>query len=105
MNIHLYEFILDYLFSTNNGNDMKWLDKKSGTFKVLNSRQIAKKWGKEKNKRKPMDWEKMSRAIRYYYKKGGLILHGGKRLEYRVNFENQKIQEYMAEKGYTKGEG
>lgn len=48
---------------------MSWTEKETGIFKLHNSDAVAKMWGKVKN-RQGMTYEKMSRILRYYYKKG-----------------------------------
>ena len=40
-----------------------------GIFKIENSVQVAKLWGKRKN-RPAMNYDKLSRSIRQYYRKG-----------------------------------
>lgn len=48
---------------------IRWLDKQRGVFKIEDSVRVAKLWGKRKNKPK-MNYDKLSRSIRQYYKKG-----------------------------------
>merc|ERR1711884_100941 len=54
-----------------NPSVLTWEDEKTGTFKINNTTQYAKLWGKKKNNHK-MNYEKLSRAMRYYYKNGEL---------------------------------
>ncbi|KAK3105772.1 hypothetical protein FSP39_005235 [Pinctada imbricata] len=45
-----------------------WLDKEKGIFKIENSSRVASLWGRRKN-RPAMNFDKLSRSIRQYYKK------------------------------------
>jgi len=68
--IHLWQFLKDLLLSPEYyGNYIKWLDRSKGIFKIEDSAQVAKLWGKRKN-RPAMNYDKLSRSIRQYYKKG-----------------------------------
>lgn len=89
--IHLWEFLKELLQEVDGENQMqesdiilsrqqlneqtaaatiiRWLDKTKGVFKIEDSVRVAKLWGKRKNKPK-MNYDKLSRSIRQYYKKG-----------------------------------
>ncbi|XP_039295046.1 ETS homologous factor-like isoform X1 [Nilaparvata lugens] len=69
----LWEFIRDLL------NDSRycpsiicWEDYEKGTFRFVQSEKVAKLWG-EKKENSEMNFEKFSRAMRYYYKSKVLI--------------------------------
>lgn len=53
---------------------------------MLDPEGVAKKWGIRKNKPK-MNYDKLSRALRYYYDKLILTKVQGKRYTYRFNFK------------------
>ena len=79
--VHLWQFILELLgdhackdIIAWTGNDLE--------FKVLNSRELARRWGKRKNKPR-MNFDKLSRAMRYYYEKNIIKHIPGQRLVYR----------------------
>ena len=79
--MHLWQFILELLgdhackdIIAWTGNDLE--------FKVLNSRELARRWGKRKNKPR-MNFDKLSRAMRYYYEKNIIKHIPGQRLVYR----------------------
>ena len=79
--VHLWQFILELLgdhsckdFITWTGNDLE--------FKVLNSGVLAKRWGRRKNNSR-MNFDKLSRAMRYYYEKNIIKHIPGQRLVYR----------------------
>lgn len=78
--VHLWQFILELLgnhsckdFITWTGNDLE--------FKVLNSGVLAKRWGRRKNNSR-MNFDKLSRAMRYYYEKNIIKHIPGQRLLY-----------------------
>ncbi|XP_042198102.1 ETS-related transcription factor Elf-3 isoform X1 [Callorhinchus milii] len=80
---HLWEFIRDILLrpETNTGL-LKWEDRSEGIFKFLKSEAVAQLWG-EKKKNSSMTYEKLSRAMRYYYKREILERVDGRRLVYK----------------------
>uniref|UniRef100_A0A0B7AZ62 ETS domain-containing protein n=1 Tax=Arion vulgaris TaxID=1028688 RepID=A0A0B7AZ62_9EUPU len=68
--IHLWQFLKELLLSKENYNDcIRWLDPKSGVFKIEDSKRVASLWGARKN-RPAMNYDKLSRSVRQYYKKG-----------------------------------
>jgi len=71
--IHLWEFLKELLQQVDEGcadaSVIRWLDRQRGVFKIEDSVRVAKLWGKRKNKPK-MNYDKLSRSIRQYYKKG-----------------------------------
>lgn len=62
--IHVWQFLRDLL--QNKSDYVQWIDQKQGVFKIIKQDDTAILWGKQKdrNNRKPMDYEKMSRGIR-----------------------------------------
>jgi len=48
---------------------IRWLDRKQGIFKIEDSQAVARLWGRRKN-RPAMNYDKLSRSLRQYYKKG-----------------------------------
>ncbi|BET01481.1 Ets-domain [Nesidiocoris tenuis] len=68
--IHLWQFLKELLASPAiYGNCIRWLDRQAGVFKIEDSVRVARLWGKRKN-RPAMNYDKLSRSIRQYYKKG-----------------------------------
>ena len=45
-----------------------WTDNRSGRFRIKDTEGLAKKWGVYKHK-SAMNYDKMSRAMRYYYRR------------------------------------
>ncbi|XP_066529056.1 SAM pointed domain-containing Ets transcription factor-like [Hoplias malabaricus] len=68
--IHLWQFLRELLLKPHNyGRSIRWLNKEKGIFKIEDSAHVAKLWGIRKN-RPAMNYDKLSRSIRQYYKKG-----------------------------------
>ncbi|KAK1901272.1 ETS-related transcription factor Elf-3 [Dissostichus eleginoides] len=92
---HLWEFIRDILIHPErNQGLMKWEDRREGVFKFLKSEAVAQMWG-QKKKNSSMTYEKLSRAMRYYYKREILERVDGRRLVYKFgkNSNGWKMEE------------
>ncbi|XP_034388553.1 ETS-related transcription factor Elf-3 [Cyclopterus lumpus] len=92
---HLWEFIRDILIHPERNQAlMKWEDRREGVFKFLKSEAVAQMWG-QKKKNSSMTYEKLSRAMRYYYKREILERVDGRRLVYKFgkNSSGWKIEE------------
>lgn len=83
--VQLWQFLLELLIDSSNSNCIRWEDL-NGEFRIVNPEEVARKWGRRKNKPN-MNYDKLSRALRYYYDK--MILHKvqGKRYTYKFNFK------------------
>ena len=69
-NIHLWQFIKDLLLHPESHSScIHWVDRDQGIFKIVDSVRVATLWGKRKN-RPAMNYDKLSRSLRQYYKKG-----------------------------------
>ena len=69
-NIHLWQFIKELLNDPNiYSGFIHWTDREKGIFKIVDSQRVAKLWGKRKN-RPAMNFDKLSRSLRQYYRKG-----------------------------------
>ncbi|CAL8359766.1 unnamed protein product, partial [Lota lota] len=80
---HLWEFIRDILLHPErNPGLIKWEDRTEGVFRFLKSEAVAQLWGRRKNN-SSMTYEKLSRAMRYYYKREILERVDGRRLVYK----------------------
>ncbi|KAB7498161.1 DNA-binding protein D-ETS-4 [Armadillidium nasatum] len=67
--IHLWQFLKELLLHPQlYGSCIRWLDRSKGVFKIEDSVRVARLWGKRKN-RPAMNYDKLSRSIRQYYKK------------------------------------
>lgn len=67
--VHLWEFLLELLAEDNCRPLITWISKERGEFKLKNPEEVAKRWGILKRK-KGMNYEKLGRALRYYYQQG-----------------------------------
>jgi len=76
----LWKFIKELL--DNNDTCVSWISREERSFKFVDSKQAAKLWGQRKNKRN-MTYEKMSRALRYYYDRQIIFHEEGQKLMYR----------------------
>ncbi|EEC02632.1 epithelium specific ets factor 3, ese3, putative, partial [Ixodes scapularis] len=79
----LWEFIRDLLLNpTTNPSLIRWERREDGIFKFVQSDKVAKMWGDRKQNPR-MTYEKLSRAMRYYYKSQVLLPVFGRRLVYK----------------------
>ena len=62
-NVLLWKFLLEEL-SKPSGNHVQWVDEREGLFRFVDTAEISKQWGLKKNK-EDMNFEKLSRGIRY----------------------------------------
>lgn len=65
--ITLWQFLLQLLQEPQNKNIICWTSN-DGEFKLLQAEEVARLWGIRKNK-PSMNYDKLSRALRYYYVK------------------------------------
>ncbi|VDK27269.1 unnamed protein product [Gongylonema pulchrum] len=83
--IQLWQFLLELLSDTHsNAHCITW-EGQNGEFKLLDPDEVARKWGERKSKPN-MNYDKLSRALRYYYDKNIMTKVHGKRYVYRFDF-------------------
>ncbi|XP_067044706.1 ETS-related transcription factor Elf-4-like isoform X2 [Acropora muricata] len=87
---YLWEFLHHILLDKEN-KYIEWKNKTRGVFRLKDHNGLARLWGKQKN-RKNMTYEKLSRALRYYYSKDILQKVPGQRLTYKFvhNLDGKK---------------
>lgn len=68
---------------------------KDGEFKLSNPDAVAQLWGERKNK-PTMNYEKLSRALRYYYEGDMISKVPGKRFVYRFVCDLKQVIGYSA---------
>lgn len=70
--ITLWQFLLHLLEDQRQRHLISWTGE-DGEFKLLDAEEVARLWGLRKNKHN-MNYDKLSRALRYYYDKVLLII-------------------------------
>ena len=70
-NVTLWEFLLELLLDEESQNLISWTNYE-GEFRLHQSEEVARLWGLRK-KRNNMNYDKLSRALRYYYDKVQII--------------------------------
>uniref|UniRef100_A0A8C2ZJT9 ETS1-related protein n=1 Tax=Cyclopterus lumpus TaxID=8103 RepID=A0A8C2ZJT9_CYCLU len=79
--IQLWQFLLELLLDSACCTFISWTGD-GWEFKMSDPSEVAKRWGQCKNKPK-MNYEKLSRGLRYYYHKNIIHKTAGKRYVYR----------------------
>jgi hypothetical protein len=78
--IHLWEFLLELLYDKDCESLICWTKAEEFEFKLMDQEEVARRWGNLKQKPR-MNYDKLSRALRYYYqkniiKKVSFVLYG-----------------------------
>ncbi|XP_043932759.1 ETS domain-containing protein Elk-4 [Protopterus annectens] len=79
--ITLWQFLLQLLQEPQNKHLIQWTSN-DGEFKLLQAEEVARLWGIRKNK-PSMNYDKLSRALRYYYVKNILKKVNGQKFVYK----------------------
>ncbi|KAM4735458.1 fli-1 proto-oncogene, ETS transcription factor-related sequence isoform 2-T2 [Anableps anableps] len=100
--IQLWQFLLELLSDSNNASIITW-EGTNGEFKMTDPDEVAKRWGERKSKPN-MNYDKLSRALRYYYDKNIMTKVHGKRYAYKFDFQgiSQAHQNHGADGGIVK---
>ncbi|XP_015192070.2 fli-1 proto-oncogene, ETS transcription factor-related sequence isoform X2 [Lepisosteus oculatus] len=83
--IQLWQFLLELLSDSNNSACITW-EGTNGEFKMTDPDEVARRWGERKSKPN-MNYDKLSRALRYYYDKNIMTKVHGKRYAYKFDFQ------------------
>uniref|UniRef100_G3SSN5 ETS variant transcription factor 7 n=1 Tax=Loxodonta africana TaxID=9785 RepID=G3SSN5_LOXAF len=78
----LWDYVYQLLSDTRYEPYIKWEDKDAKIFRVVDPNGLARLWGNHKN-RMNMTYEKMSRALRHYYKLNIIKKEPGQKLLFR----------------------
>ncbi|XP_037928309.1 DNA-binding protein D-ETS-6-like [Teleopsis dalmanni] len=84
--IQLWQFLLELLADSSNASCIAW-EGTNGEFKLIDPDEVAKRWGERKAKPN-MNYDKLSRALRYYYDKNIMTKVHGKRYAYKFDFNS-----------------
>ncbi|KAG5679221.1 hypothetical protein PVAND_008804 [Polypedilum vanderplanki] len=82
--IQLWQFLLELLSDSTNAGCITW-EGTNGEFKLTDPDEVARRWGERKSKPN-MNYDKLSRALRYYYDKNIMTKVHGKRYAYKFDF-------------------
>ncbi|KAK3749534.1 hypothetical protein RRG08_043439 [Elysia crispata] len=82
--IQLWQFLLELLSDSTNAACITW-EGTQGEFKLVDPDEVARRWGERKSKPN-MNYDKLSRALRYYYDKNIMTKVHGKRYAYKFDF-------------------
>ncbi|XP_062607202.1 retroviral integration site protein Fli-1 homolog [Saccostrea cucullata] len=82
--IQLWQFLLELLSDRRNCSCIAW-EGSNGEFKLVDPDEVARRWGERKSKPN-MNYDKLSRALRYYYDKNIMTKVHGKRYAYKFDF-------------------
>ncbi|XP_043391310.1 retroviral integration site protein Fli-1 homolog isoform X4 [Chelonia mydas] len=83
--IQLWQFLLELLSDSSNAGCITW-EGTNGEFKMTDPDEVARRWGERKSKPN-MNYDKLSRALRYYYDKSIMTKVHGKRYAYKFDFQ------------------
>ncbi|CAF0842865.1 unnamed protein product [Rotaria sordida] len=95
--IQLWQFLLALLEDGINGTIIIWTGK-GLEFKLVEPEEVARLWGAQKN-RPSMNYDKLSRSLRYYYEKGIMQKVAGERYVYRFVCDPQTLYPFISRNG------
>ncbi|XP_055320536.1 DNA-binding protein Ets97D-like [Sitodiplosis mosellana] len=93
--IQLWQFLLEILTDKEHRNIIQWHGNQ-GEFKLVEPDRVAALWGNRKNK-PTMNYEKLSRALRYYYDGDMISKVSGKRFVYKFICDLKQLTGYSAQ--------
>ncbi|XP_028329215.1 ETS domain-containing transcription factor ERF-like [Gouania willdenowi] len=98
--VQLWHFLLE-LLGRGEGGAISW-GGEWGEFIIRDPERLARLWGERKGK-PHMNYDKLSRALRYYYNKHILHKTKGKRFTYKFNFSKLILVNYPYDNLRTSG--
>ncbi|KAM9299091.1 ETS translocation variant 2 [Gastrophryne carolinensis] len=87
--IQLWQFLLELLQDSSCQKLISWTGN-GWEFKLSDPNEVARRWGRRKNKPR-MNYEKLSRGLRYYYHKNIIHKTGGQRYVYKFVCDLQDL--------------
>ncbi|OQV22940.1 putative ETS translocation variant 4 [Hypsibius exemplaris] len=85
----LWQFLVALLDDSKNGSFITWTGR-GMEFKLIDPEEVARLWGVQKN-RPAMNYDKLSRSLRYYYEKGIMQKVSGERYVYKFICDRQAL--------------
>ncbi|KAJ8307077.1 hypothetical protein KUTeg_015161 [Tegillarca granosa] len=79
--LQLWQFLVALLDDPSNAAFIAWTGR-GLEFKLIEPEEVARRWGLQKN-RPAMNYDKLSRSLRYYYEKGIMQKVAGERYVYK----------------------
>ncbi|XP_059911525.1 ETS translocation variant 5-like isoform X2 [Gadus macrocephalus] len=79
--LQLWQFLVTLLDNPGNAHFIAWTGRNM-EFKLIEPEEVARRWGMQKN-RPAMNYDKLSRSLRYYYEKGIMQKVAGERYVYK----------------------
>ncbi|XP_060109125.1 ETS domain-containing protein Elk-1 [Heteronotia binoei] len=99
--VTLWQFLLQLLEQQSNGHLIAWTSN-DGEFKLVDAEEVARLWGLRKNKTN-MNYDKLSRALRYYYDKNIIRKVSGQKFVYKfVSYPELSSMEGVKDEGGAK---
>ncbi|XP_001357956.3 DNA-binding protein Ets97D [Drosophila pseudoobscura] len=92
--VQLWQFLLEILTDCDHSDIIEWVGTE-GEFKLVEPDRVARLWGEKKNK-PAMNYEKLSRALRYYYDGDMISKVSGKRFAYKFDCDLKLLIGYDA---------
>lgn len=96
--LQLWQFLVYLLEDKKAYSIIQWSDYANFEFKLMDPEEVARLWGLQKN-RQTMNYDKLSRSLRYYYEKGIMQKVSGERYVYKftcciknISFETKNNQ-------------
>ncbi|XP_068687016.1 uncharacterized protein [Montipora foliosa] len=96
--MQLWQLILQLLVSSEESGLVEWTRDERYGFKILQPEKLAKLWG-ELKKKPAMNFDKLSRSLRYYYDKSMLRKVAGKENTYEFTWDISEIIGYDPVRG------
>ncbi|XP_072104744.1 ETS translocation variant 4 isoform X3 [Mobula birostris] len=87
--LQLWQFLVALLDDPSNSNFIAWTGR-GMEFKLVEPEEVARLWGMQKN-RPAMNYDKLSRSLRYYYEKGIMQKVAGERYVYKFVCEPEAL--------------
>ncbi|KAM8945177.1 ETS translocation variant 4 isoform X5 [Vulpes vulpes] len=87
--LQLWQFLVALLDDPTNAHFIAWTGR-GMEFKLIEPEEVARLWGIQKN-RPAMNYDKLSRSLRYYYEKGIMQKVAGERYVYKFVCEPEAL--------------